>query len=146
MDQDSSATTLVLLCCALIALLSLPGGIQPGRIKREARWPPVEPFARTMVSLMLIDAICKQAGYNGDDEDEARDVKNRDIVFLDQETRVSLLVRVDGVARNLNGKVDFAIWYEGDRHGMGTNLVAIEAKRLEDARKGIGALRIFDEP
>ncbi|RHZ53220.1 hypothetical protein CDV55_100121 [Aspergillus turcosus] len=41
---------------------------------------------------------CEQAGYNGDDEDEARDTKNRDIVFL------------DNVVRNPNGKVDFAIW------------------------------------
>ncbi|KAF7136986.1 hypothetical protein CNMCM5793_006737 [Aspergillus hiratsukae] len=100
-DQESSDTTLALLCCAFIALLSLPGGIQLGRIKGENRWPPVEPFARTLVSLMLIDAICEQAGYNWDDEDEARDIKNWDIVFLD---------RVDGVARILNGKVDSAIW------------------------------------
>ncbi|RLL95453.1 hypothetical protein CFD26_105260 [Aspergillus turcosus] len=95
-----------------------------------------------MVSLMLIDAICDQAGYDGEDEDEARTTKNQDAVFLDQETRLSLLVTVDGVGRNLNGKVDFAIWYESARDGMGTNLVAIEAKRLGDARKGIGALRI----
>ncbi|RHZ54591.1 hypothetical protein CDV55_100981 [Aspergillus turcosus] len=99
-----------------------------------------------MVSLMLIDAICDQAGYDGEDEDEARTTKNQDAVFLDQETRLSLLVTVDGVGRNLNGKVDFAIWYESARDGMGTNLVAIEAKRLGDARKGIGALRIVDEP
>ncbi|KAF7182134.1 hypothetical protein CNMCM7691_001522 [Aspergillus felis] len=49
----------------------------------------VEPFARTLVSLMLIEAICEQSGYNGDDEAEAQDPKSRDIVFLDQETRLS---------------------------------------------------------
>lgn len=64
---------------------------------------------------MLIDAICEQAGYTGEDEGEARTSKNQDIVFLDQETRLSLLVKVDGVVRNLNGKVDFAIWYESGR-------------------------------
>ncbi|RHZ46927.1 hypothetical protein CDV55_100646 [Aspergillus turcosus] len=47
--------------------------------------------------------VCEQAGYNGDDEGEARTSKNQDIVFLDQETRLSLLVKVDGVIRNLNG-------------------------------------------
>ncbi|KAF7131154.1 hypothetical protein CNMCM5793_004204 [Aspergillus hiratsukae] len=47
--------------------------------------------------------------------------------------------------RNLNDKVDFAPWYEGDRNGMGTNLVAVEAKRLGDARKGIPHHRIKDQ-
>ncbi|GIK02982.1 hypothetical protein Aspvir_007048 [Aspergillus viridinutans] len=81
---------------------------------------------------MLIEAICEQSGYNGDDEGEVRDPKNPDIVFLDQETRLSLLVKVDNIVRNLNGKVDFAVWHEGDKNGMGTNLVALEAKRLGD--------------
>jgi hypothetical protein len=34
-------------------------------------------------SLMLIDAICGQAGYNSEDEGEARTSKGQDIVFLD---------------------------------------------------------------
>ncbi|RHZ61573.1 hypothetical protein CDV55_105953 [Aspergillus turcosus] len=46
--------------------------------------PQVEPFARTLVSLMLIEAICELSGYSGDDEGEARDPKNWDVVFLDQ--------------------------------------------------------------
>jgi hypothetical protein len=55
-----------------------------------------------------------------------------------KETRLSVLVKVDNVVRELNGKVDFAVWYEGDKNGMGnTNLVAVEAKRHGDARKGI---------
>jgi hypothetical protein len=54
-----------------------------------------------------------------------------------KETRLSVLVKVDNVVRDLNGKVDFAVWYEGDKNGMGTNLVAVEAKRHGDARKGI---------
>ncbi|KAF7173104.1 hypothetical protein CNMCM5623_005350 [Aspergillus felis] len=53
---------------------------------------------------------CEQSGYNRDEEGEAQDPKNRDIVFLDQEARLSLLVRVDNVVHNLNGKVDFAVW------------------------------------
>jgi hypothetical protein len=54
-----------------------------------------------------------------------------------KERRLSLLAKVDIVVRNLNGKVYFAVWYEGDTNGMGTNLVAIEAKRHGDVRKGI---------
>jgi hypothetical protein len=42
-------------------------------------------------------------------------------VFLDQDTRLSLLVKVVSVLRNLNGKVDFAVWYEAAKDGMGTN-------------------------
>ncbi|RHZ61932.1 uncharacterized protein CDV56_106678 [Aspergillus thermomutatus] len=47
------------------------------------------------------------------------------------------LYRRRSAFRNLNGKVDFAVWYEGDRNGMGTNLIAVEAKRRGDAKKGI---------
>ncbi|GIJ81678.1 hypothetical protein Asppvi_000178 [Aspergillus pseudoviridinutans] len=107
--------------------LSFTRRVKGGRVKD--RKSQVEPFAQTLVSLMLIEAICEQSGCNGDDEGEAQDPKNWDIVFLDQETRLSLLIKVDNVVRNLNGKVDFAVWYEGDKNGMGTNLVAVEAKR-----------------
>ncbi|GIJ81667.1 hypothetical protein Asppvi_000166 [Aspergillus pseudoviridinutans] len=34
--------------------------------------PQVEPFAWTLVSLMLIEAICEQSGYNGDGDDDKR--------------------------------------------------------------------------
>jgi hypothetical protein len=34
---------------------------------------------------------------------------------------------MDGVLRNFNGKVDFAVWYGSARDRIGTNLVAIEA-------------------
>ncbi|KAF7119223.1 hypothetical protein CNMCM5793_008968 [Aspergillus hiratsukae] len=112
------------------------GGAEGHQVTGQGR-PTVEPFAWTLVSLMLIEAICDQGGYHGEDEGEARTSKGQDIVFLDQETRLGLLVYVGGVPRNLNGKVDFAVWYEAARDGMGTNLVAIEAKRLGDARKGI---------
>jgi hypothetical protein len=40
---------------------------------------------------MLIEAICEQSGYTGDDEGKARDSKNQDIVFPNQETRLSTL-------------------------------------------------------
>jgi hypothetical protein len=65
--------------------------------------PPVEPFARTLISLMLTNAICDQGGYSGEDEAAARTSKGQDVVFLDQETRLNLLVYLDGVGRNLNG-------------------------------------------
>jgi hypothetical protein len=51
-----------------------------------------------------------------------------------KERRLSLLAKVDNAVRNLNGKVYFAVWYEGDTNGMGTNLVAVEAKGHGDAR------------
>jgi hypothetical protein len=41
---------------------------------------------------MLINAICDQAEYNGDEEGEAWTSKNQDVVFLDQETEACWLV------------------------------------------------------
>jgi hypothetical protein len=61
----------------------------------------------------------------------------KSMVQVGKKTRLSVLVKVDNVVRNLNGKVDFAVLYEGDKNGMGTNLVAVEAKRQGDTRKGI---------
>jgi hypothetical protein len=47
----------------------------------------------------------------------------KSMVQVGKKTRLSVLVQVDNVVRNLNG--------------MGTNLVAVEAKRQGDTRKGI---------
>jgi hypothetical protein len=50
------------------------------RVTGQGR-PSVEPFARTLVSLMLIEAICDQGGYHGEEEGEARTSKGQDLVF-----------------------------------------------------------------
>jgi hypothetical protein len=61
-------------------------------------------------SALLIEAICEQSGYDGDDEDEQKNRKNCDIMFLDQETRVSLHVRLDNIVRTFCQNIQGQRW------------------------------------
>ncbi|KAF7118739.1 hypothetical protein CNMCM5793_008363 [Aspergillus hiratsukae] len=80
----------------------------PEAIKRSLnKVARVTGLGRPLVSLMLIEAICEQAGYSGDEEVEARGPKNRDIINPDQETEACWLHLFPDTA--LSGNEEFPL-------------------------------------
>lgn len=103
-----------------------------------------EAFSRTMIDQILVSAIYEENHTQAARQRASSQLEDTAVLELQHETQLQRHVTYGGEARLLIGYADYTIWYDSrERSNLATNLIIIEAKKLNYTDTCLGQLTAY---